>query len=66
MSTSIKINGKQLFVTPTGVKLGSRGKVLPVGNLLGTVDKGTARKVRKSLRAAGHADKASAQRVRMS
>ncbi len=59
----IFIQGKAVIVTPTGLKLGSKGKVLPAGKVLGMLPKGEARKLRKGLYRLGHHDKAGARRM---
>lgn len=55
----VTLNGKPLFATPTGVKIGPRGKVTPDAEIFGVLDKGARRKVRKALRAAGFGERAS-------
>lgn len=59
------LNGKKVHVhvTEAGVKLNARSKEMPVEGLLGAVDKGQARKLRKALRAAGHPAKAALPRI---
>lgn len=53
MSVNVKVNGKTLYATPTGLKLTSRGKVQPAGQVLSALSKGERRKVRKALHRAG-------------
>lgn len=57
---------KNVVVTPTGVKLGSKGRVMntpeKVGTLLGERSKGEARKIRKTLFKAGKKALAAAPR----
>jgi hypothetical protein len=56
-------NGTRCFyATPTGLKIGAKGKVMPVSNVLAAMDKGEARRLRKALRAAGETAKAAAPR----
>lgn len=62
VALGITINGHHLYVTPTGVKVTVRGKVEDTGSVLARVDKGTARRLRKALRRAGHHTKAAAPR----
>lgn len=52
------VNGKRVIITPTGLKLGSRGKVMKAGTVFATLNKGEARRLRKSLRVLGHPGKA--------
>ncbi len=63
MKTSISVQGKQVWVTPTGFKLGSKGKVTPTGEFLGSLSKGEARKLRKEMFKMGQKSKASAKRL---
>lgn len=53
MTTTVKIDGKNVMATPTGLKLGSRGRVQSPGEVFGLLDKGTARKLRKELAGGG-------------
>jgi hypothetical protein len=52
-TTSFSLNGKSVYLTPTGLKVTARGKVTPVGRFLGALSKGEARRARKALRKAG-------------
>lgn len=53
MSKSVKVWGV-FYATVNGIKLGSRGRVLPTAQVLkGMIDKGSRRRLRKALRAAG-------------
>lgn len=56
-----------VFFTPTGAKLGAKGKVAntdaTVGELLAKLPKGDARKLRKGLRAKGNNRLAAARRA---
>lgn len=62
--TDIEIGGKILYVSETGkVRLGGRGPACEPGELLGSLPKGEARKVRKSARKAGHHRVAAAKRA---
>ncbi len=55
MSTNeITIAGKKVYVTATGVKLTSKGKVVTTRELVSGLVKGERRRVRKSLRAMGY------------
>ncbi len=60
---------KNFVVTPTGVKLGSKGRVMntpeKVGTLLGELSKGQARKVRKTLFKSGKVALAAAPRQKI-
>lgn len=56
-----KINGKSVYVTPTGVRVG-KGKVTPAGAFFAALPKGHARRLRKALRAAGRPDLSGAPR----
>jgi len=50
----MKFQGKAVVVTPTGVKVGSKGKVQKAAEFFAnTGDKSLNRKVRKELRAKG-------------
>ncbi len=62
MATKSKKIG-DVFVTPTGLKVGSKGKVLPAGKFLGSLAKGEARRLRKELRRLGEVKKAGAARM---
>lgn len=55
--------GLAVYLAATGVKVGSKGKVHNVSNALGMMDKGNARKLRKTLRAEGRTAEAAAPRV---
>jgi len=63
LNSGIDINGKTLYFTPTGLKLGVKGKVSNPCEFLTRVDKSTARKVRKFARKAGRLEVAKAKRV---
>ena len=63
MATNLKVNGKSVYLTATGVKVTARGKVQTPGAFLGTLGKGQARQVRKALRAAGKGGWAGAKRA---
>lgn len=52
-----------VYATPTGLKVGSRGKVQPASSVLSSLPKGAARKIRKALRRAGYPAHASARRA---
>ena len=62
LNSGIDINGKTLYFTPTGLKLGAKGKVSDPCEFISSVDKSTARKVRKSARKAGKFSVANAKR----
>lgn len=51
-----------IYVTPTGLKYGNKGKVMPAGCVLGSMNKGEARRVRKVLRTLGRTQHAAAKR----
>lgn len=55
--TSIRIGTVALYanLATKNVKVGSKGKAVPVGQHYATLSKGEARKVRKGLRAQGFA-----------
>ncbi len=61
MPMFFKICGKQIYVTPNGIKLTSRGKVVPVEVFLSGLDKGERRKLRKALYKMGDYTKAAAR-----
>jgi len=53
-----------IYATPTGIRLGTaRSKVQPVGPVLGSMDKPSARRLRKALRRAGFRGHAAATAV---
>lgn len=52
----IELNGNKLFATPTGIKVGAKGKVQPPAAFLATLSKGERRKVRQAGRAIGRHD----------
>lgn len=60
---NVQIDGKSLFATPTGLRMGSKGKVVAPGNLFGVLSKSESRQIRKALRRVGEAHKAGAFRV---
>lgn len=60
--TGFNFNGKNVFAAKTGLKLGSKGKVTPAGELFAKMAKGEARKLRKKLREMGRADLSGARR----
>lgn len=62
MKTSVQFCGKAIYITATGLKVGARGKVLPVGAMLGNLSKGEARRIRKSLFRQGRRKEAAARR----
>lgn len=51
-----------VYATPTGVKLGVRGKVIRPEGLVSELSKGPARRLRKALRRAGFAAHAGCRR----
>ncbi len=61
-SLKVNLNGRNIFATPTGLKATARGKVIPASVFFGTMPKGEARRLRKALRKAGEARKASEPR----
>ncbi len=54
LQNEIVIAGKRVYVTPTGVKLTSKGKVTTTTDLISSLVKGERRRIRKALRAMGH------------
>lgn len=63
VNLGVKIDSKAVFATPTGLKIGSTGKVIPAGDLYGTLNKGTRRALRKSLHNIGRVNDAAAPAV---
>lgn len=63
--TSIKFGQKSLYVNPnTGnIKTGSKELAQPIAKFFGKIEKGEARKIRKSLRKEGYASLASVSRA---
>lgn len=57
-----EVNGRQLYVSPNGLRFTSKGKVAEAGHVLSALDKGTARRVRKACRKAGYTGHAAARR----
>lgn len=49
----VKLFGKQVYGTPNGIRVGSKGHVIAPSFVFGKLNKGNARKLRKALRAAG-------------
>lgn len=47
MATQVKVNGKTLYLTPTGFKAGSKGKVQPSDFYASLPTKSERRKARK-------------------
>ncbi len=45
-----------IYATPTGLRVGSRGKVQPAGPFFAGLNKGCARRIRKACRAVGRID----------
>ena len=61
MAKSIKVV-EGVYVTPTGIKFGSKGKVLPASVALASIpNKGERRKLRKAFHSVGRVDLASAR-----
>ncbi len=58
----ILANGQELYAAATGLKQGTRGKVMPIGKAFGYMTRGAARKVRKALRRAGRTNLSGAPR----
>lgn len=58
-----KLNDKPVYLTPTGLKIGPRGKVLGVSHAYSKLNKGEARKVRKMLHAAGYVPLAASKAI---
>lgn len=57
----INLGSKVVALTPTGIKVGSKGKVQKASEFFASNDKGTNRKVRKLLRANGRNGEAAAK-----
>jgi hypothetical protein len=51
--TPIVVNGKPVYITPTGYKATHRGKVLAPAQLYAQLSKGQRRKLRKAARKLG-------------
>ncbi len=62
MSTGIKVNGGVVYATPKGLKVSTRGKVQEPGAVYGSLTKGEARQLRKSLHRMGYVGHASRPR----
>jgi len=63
INTRIKIGRAHVYILPTGIRIGKRGLVTrDATSVLREVDKGSARKIRKALRAQGLLEMASAKR----
>lgn len=62
LNTGVTVNGKVVYCSPTGLKAGAKGKVVPAGFFYGQLSKSDARKVRKALRLNGEIYKARAKR----
>lgn len=66
MKTDARCDGKTVYLTPSGVRVGAKGKVMPrnfIPTLFGKMDKGNVRKLRKAMRQAGWTRDAAAQRI---
>jgi len=55
---AVRFHNTNVFITPTGVRFSSKGRVLDTSTALGTLSKGQARILRKALRASGYAGRA--------
>lgn len=64
MATQIKVQGKTVYVTPTGFKVGSRGRVAAPATVYATLPKSERRKLRKAARSGGFKAHAAAPAVR--
>jgi hypothetical protein len=53
VNLNVSINGKNILATPTGLKLGSSGRVTPPAELFAVLPKSDRRKIRKAARANG-------------
>lgn len=63
MKTNVQIDGREVLVTPTGVKIGSKGRVTrDATSVFQMLSKSDARRVRKALFARGLRSLASAKR----
>lgn len=60
MKLNILVAGVSVYVMKTGVKIGSKGKVLPAGEAFSAMSKGEVRKVRKALFEMGRRKEAAA------
>ena len=49
----VTISGVKLYATSTGLKFGAKDRVQSPGSVYGSLDKGTARRIRKACRRAG-------------
>lgn len=65
LKTSITLSRKSLYVNPTAgtVKVGSKDKAHPAGLLFGSMARGAARRLRKSLRREGFGSVAGQRRI---
>lgn len=64
MKTNAKSSNRTIYLTPSGYRVGAKGTLCPRENipmLLGVMDKGNARKLRKALRANGWTKEAAAK-----
>jgi hypothetical protein len=48
------ISGKKVYVTPTGLKITTRGKVVSTRDFVSSLVKSERRRIRKALRQLGH------------
>ncbi len=62
-SVKVAFGSLAIYVTPTGLKTNARGKVQPTSSVLGTLSKGEARRLRKTLRKSGFPNHASSPRA---
>ncbi len=63
VNLNTSIDGKTVFATAKGLKLGARGPVTPTQLVLTEAGKGAARKLRKALYAAGMVERAALKRI---
>jgi len=59
----IRHDGKELYASENGLKIGVKSKITPAAIVLGQFDKSKARQVRKALHKAGLVALAAAERV---
>lgn len=63
INTGVKIGRSHVYTLPTGIRIGKQGRITrDVTSVLQEVDKGSARRIRKALRAQGLTEMAAAKR----
>lgn len=63
VNLGITLDGKAVYATPKGLKLGARGPVEPTQRILSETDRGNARRLRKALYRAGMVERAALRRI---